>query len=173
TAPSLLQNLGYDPRKDFDPIGLIAATPNLIAVHPSFPAHSLAELISVARQASSPIAYGSPGVGTLNHLTVELLAYRTGMKVAHVPYKGAGPLPNASRPPAPRRSAPRTPPPPPPAPPRPVPGPRGPRPPPPAAAAAAAALRGSRIPRLRGAAGVGPCPPRRHSARDHRQTQSG
>jgi tripartite-type tricarboxylate transporter receptor subunit TctC len=94
TAPSLLQNLGYDPRKDFDPIGLIAATPNLIAVHPSFPARSLAELIKVGRQATAPIPYGSPGVGTLNHLTVELLAYRTGMKVAHVPYKGAGPALN-------------------------------------------------------------------------------
>jgi hypothetical protein len=94
TSPSLLQNLGYDPRKDFDPIGLIAATPNLIAVHPSFPARSLAELIKVGKETATPIPYGSPGVGTLNHLTVELLAYRTGMKLAHVPYKGAGPALN-------------------------------------------------------------------------------
>ena len=94
TAPSLLQNLGYDPRKDFDPVGLIAATPNLIAVHPSFSARSLAELVKLGRQATTPIPYGSPGIGTLNHLTVELLAYRTGMKVAHVPYKGAGPALN-------------------------------------------------------------------------------
>jgi tripartite-type tricarboxylate transporter receptor subunit TctC len=94
TSPSLLENLGYDPRKDFAPIGLIAATPNLIAVHPSFPAHSLAELIKIGREAATPIPYGSPGTGTLNHLTVELLAYRTGMKLAHVPYKGAGPALN-------------------------------------------------------------------------------
>jgi tripartite-type tricarboxylate transporter receptor subunit TctC len=94
TSPSLLENLGYDPRKDFAPIGLIAATPNLIAVHPSFPAHSLAEFIKIGREAATPIPYGSPGTGTLNHLTVELLAYRTGMKLAHVPYKGAGPALN-------------------------------------------------------------------------------
>jgi tripartite-type tricarboxylate transporter receptor subunit TctC len=94
TSPSLFQNLGYDPRKDFTPIGLIAATPNLIAVHPTFPARTLGELVNVAKAAATPIPYGSPGTGTLNHLTVELLAYRTGMKVAHVPYKGAGPALN-------------------------------------------------------------------------------
>ena len=94
TAPSLLENLGYDPRKDFEPIGLIAATPNVIAVHPSFPARSLAEMIQIGRASATPIPYGSPGAGTLNHLTVELLAYRTGMKVAHVPYKGAAPALN-------------------------------------------------------------------------------
>jgi tripartite-type tricarboxylate transporter receptor subunit TctC len=94
TSPSLLQNLGYDPRKDFAPIGLIAATPNLIAVHPSFPVRSLADLIKAGKETTTPIPYGSPGTGTLNHLTVELLAYRTGMKVSHVPYKGAGPALN-------------------------------------------------------------------------------
>jgi tripartite-type tricarboxylate transporter receptor subunit TctC len=94
TSPSLFQNLGYDPRKDFAPIGLIAATPNLIAVHPSFPARSLAELIAIGKSATTPIPYGSPGTGTLNHLTVELIAYRNGMKLAHVPYKGAGPALN-------------------------------------------------------------------------------
>jgi len=94
TSPSLFQNVGYDPRKDFDPIGLIAAAPNLILVHPSFPARSLAELVALGKKATTPIAYGSPGIGTLNHLTVELLAYRTGMRVSHVPYKGAGPALN-------------------------------------------------------------------------------
>ena len=94
TSPSLVQNLGYDARKDLDPVGLIAATPNLIVVHPSFPARSLAELIKIGKETATPIPYGSPGTGTLNHLTVELLAYRTGMKLAHVPYKGAGPALN-------------------------------------------------------------------------------
>src|SRR5215831_8655496 len=87
TSPSLLHNLGYDPRKDLDPIGLIAATPNVIVVHPSVPARSLDELIKIGKE--TPIPYGSPGTGTLNHLTVELLCYRTGMKLSHVPYKGA------------------------------------------------------------------------------------
>lgn len=94
TSPSLLHNLGYDPRQDLDPIGLIAATPNVIVVHPSFPARSLAELIKIGKETATPIPYGSPGTGTLNHLTVELLAYRTGMKLSHVPYKGAAPALN-------------------------------------------------------------------------------
>jgi tripartite-type tricarboxylate transporter receptor subunit TctC len=94
TSPSLLPNIGYDPRKDFDPIGLIAGTPSMIAVHPTFPARTLAELVKVAKETSTPIPYGSPGVGTLSHMTIELLAYRTGMKLAHVPYKGAGPALN-------------------------------------------------------------------------------
>jgi tripartite-type tricarboxylate transporter receptor subunit TctC len=93
-APSLFHNLGYDPRRDFEPIGLIAATPNVIVVHPGFPGQSLADLIKIGKEAAAPIPYGSPGAGTLNHLTMELLAHRTGMKVAHVPYKGAGPALN-------------------------------------------------------------------------------
>src|SRR5215831_15172589 len=94
TSPSLFQNLGYDPRRDLEPIGLIAATPNLVVVHPSFPARSLPELIKIGKETTTPIPYGSPGPGTLNHLTVELLAYRTGMKVMHIPYKGAAPALN-------------------------------------------------------------------------------
>ena len=94
TSPSLLHNLGYDPRQDLDPVGLIAATPNVIVVHPSFPARSLAELIKIGKDTATPIPYGSPGTGTLNHLTVELLAHRTGMKLSHVPYKGAAPALN-------------------------------------------------------------------------------
>src|SRR5439155_22291302 len=81
-------------RQGLAPIGLIAATPNVIVVHPSFPARSLAELIKIGRETATPIPYGSPGTGTLNHLTVELLAYRTGMKLSHVPYKGAAPALN-------------------------------------------------------------------------------
>ena len=60
TSPSLFQNLGYDPRKDFAPIGLIAGTPNLIVVHPSFPARSLAELIKIGKETAAPIPTGRP-----------------------------------------------------------------------------------------------------------------
>jgi tripartite-type tricarboxylate transporter receptor subunit TctC len=94
TAPSLFRNLGYDPRRDFEPIGLIAATPNVIVVHPDFPARALADLIRIGRETATPIPYGTPGAGTLNHLTMELLAHRTGMQLSHVPYKGAGPALN-------------------------------------------------------------------------------
>jgi len=93
-APSLFRNAGYDPRKDFEPIGLIAASPNLLVVHPSLPARSIAELVRMGKAAAAPIQYGSPGVGTLNHLSGELLAYKTGIRLTHVPYKGANPALN-------------------------------------------------------------------------------
>ncbi len=94
TSPALYANLGYDARKDLVPIGVIAAAPNLLLVHPNIPARTLADLIRIARQSSSPIQYGSPGVSTLNHLTGELLAHRAGIKLTHVPYKGAAPALN-------------------------------------------------------------------------------
>jgi tripartite-type tricarboxylate transporter receptor subunit TctC len=94
TAPAMFKNAGYDPRKDFEPVGLIAATPNLIAVHPSFPARTLAELLKIGKETAKPIPYGSPGTGTLNHLTVELLAHRYGLKLSHAVYRGAGPALN-------------------------------------------------------------------------------
>jgi tripartite-type tricarboxylate transporter receptor subunit TctC len=58
------------------------------------PARTLADLIKLGKQSAAPIQYGSPGVGTLNHLTGELLAQRTGIKLTHVPYKGAAPALN-------------------------------------------------------------------------------
>ncbi len=94
TSPSLFRNLGYDPRKDFEPIGLIAETPNLLVAHPDFPARTVAELIKFGRAAPEAIPYGSPGVGTLNHMTGELIAHKTGIKMTHVPYKGAAPALN-------------------------------------------------------------------------------
>jgi tripartite-type tricarboxylate transporter receptor subunit TctC len=90
-APSLNVNAGYDPRKDFTPIGMIGAAPNVLVVHPSLPVHSLTELIAYAKAAPAPLQYGSPGVGTVNHLAGEYLASETGLKLQHVPYKGNGP----------------------------------------------------------------------------------
>jgi tripartite-type tricarboxylate transporter receptor subunit TctC len=90
-APSLNVNAGYDPRKDFVPIGMIGFAPNVLVVHPSLPVHSVAELIAYAKAAPAPIQYGSPGVGTVNHLAGEYLASETGVKLQHVPYKGNGP----------------------------------------------------------------------------------
>jgi len=90
-APSLNVNAGYDPRKDFVPIGMIGFAPNVLVVHPSLPVRSVAELIAYAKAAPAPIQYGSPGVGTVNHLAGEYLASETGVKLQHVPYKGNGP----------------------------------------------------------------------------------
>lgn len=90
-APSINVNAGYDPRRDFAPIGMIGFAPNVLVVHPSLPVHSIAELIAYAKAAPAPLQYGSPGVGTVNHLAGEYLASETGVKLQHVPYKGNGP----------------------------------------------------------------------------------
>ena len=90
-APSLYIHAGYDPRKDFAPIGMIGTAPSVLVVHPSVPVHSVAELIAYAKAAPAPVAYGSPGVGTANHLAGELFANATGTKLQHIPYKGTGP----------------------------------------------------------------------------------
>jgi tripartite-type tricarboxylate transporter receptor subunit TctC len=90
-APAMNANAGYDPGKDFAPIGMIGFAPSVLVVHPSLTVHSVAELISRARAASSPMQYGSPGVGTVNHLAFEYLATEAGIKLQHVPYKGNGP----------------------------------------------------------------------------------
>jgi tripartite-type tricarboxylate transporter receptor subunit TctC len=90
-APSLYGNPGYDPRKDFAPIGMIGTAPSVLVVHPSLPVKSVAELIAHAKTAASPMPYGSPGAGTANHLAAELFASAAGVKLQHIPYKGSGP----------------------------------------------------------------------------------
>jgi len=90
-APAMNANAGYDPLKDFAPIGMIGAAPSVLVVHPSLPVHSVAELIAYAKKAPAPVQYGSPGVGTVNHLAGEYLAAEAGIKLLHVPYKGNGP----------------------------------------------------------------------------------
>jgi tripartite-type tricarboxylate transporter receptor subunit TctC len=93
-APSLYANPGYDPRKDFAPIGMIGTAPSVLLVHPSVAAKSVAELIALARKSPTPLTYGSPGVGTANHLAAELFASAAEVKLAHIPYKGSGPVMN-------------------------------------------------------------------------------
>ena len=89
-SPSIFPNVGYDPRTDFAPIGMIGMAPSVLVVHPSVPARSVAELITLTKQSPSPMQYGSPGIGTINHLAGELFASIAGVKIAHIPYKGTG-----------------------------------------------------------------------------------
>ncbi len=93
-APSLYPNAGYDVRKDFEPIGMIGTAPSVLLVHPSVPAKTVAEFIAYAKKSPNPLTYGSPGVGTANHLAAELFASASGIKLVHVPYKGSGPAMN-------------------------------------------------------------------------------
>jgi len=93
-SPMIFSNVGYDPRKDFAAIGLIGMAPSVLVGHPSVAAHSVAELISAAKAAPGKIQYGSPGIGTVNHLAGELLASMVDIKIRHIPYKGTGPAIN-------------------------------------------------------------------------------
>jgi tripartite-type tricarboxylate transporter receptor subunit TctC len=90
-APSQYKALPYDPAKDFAPVALVAAAPNVLVVHPDFPVQSVRDLLAAARQKPGSINYASAGLGTSNHLTVELLQVMTGVQFNHVPYKGDAP----------------------------------------------------------------------------------
>ena len=91
--PSLYVNPGYDPLKDFAPIGLVAATPIVVMAHPSFPAKSIAELIALAKR-EDKLDVGTPPPGTENYLAAELFKAMTGINMTIVSYKGTGPLTN-------------------------------------------------------------------------------
>src|SRR5947209_3783526 len=90
-GPSLYKNAGYDPRKDFAPIGLIGNAPNSLVVHPSFPAKTIGELIAYAKANPGKVNFGSAGAGTVSHITGEYFAASAGIKLVHIPYKGTGP----------------------------------------------------------------------------------
>lgn len=82
---------GYDPLRDFEPVSLVAASPYLLLVHPAVPAKSVQELVALAKSRPGKLNYASGGPGTGIHMAAELLNLVAGIKVVHVPYKGAGP----------------------------------------------------------------------------------
>ena len=85
---------GYDPVKDFTAISNIAATPNVIAVHPSFPAKNYQEFIAELKRSPGKHSYASSGTGGIGHLQMELYKSLTNARVIHIPYRGAGPALN-------------------------------------------------------------------------------
>src|SRR4029077_7195168 len=87
--PSLYGNLKYDPEADFAPIVQVVDATNVLVLHPSVPAASVAELIALAKQRS--LSAGSSGIGATGHLAIELFNVMAGVKLVHVPYKGGGP----------------------------------------------------------------------------------
>jgi tripartite-type tricarboxylate transporter receptor subunit TctC len=92
--PALYKNPGFDPVRDFVPISLIGAVPNVLVVNPAFPARTLKEFIEVTRAKPGFYQYASAGNGTLNHLLGEMLAGYAGVRLQHVPYKGVAPALN-------------------------------------------------------------------------------
>jgi tripartite-type tricarboxylate transporter receptor subunit TctC len=87
--PSLHAKLAYDPLKDFAPITIAAAVPNVFALHPSVPVKNVQELIALTRTRPDQLAFSSNGTGTPGHLAGELLKTMSDVRMTHVPYKGA------------------------------------------------------------------------------------
>ena len=94
-APALYAKLPYDPVKDFAPITVLAVVPNVLIVHPSVPAKTVAELVALAKAKPGSLNYASPGNGSIPHLAAELFKRVAGVDVVHVPFNGVAPATNA------------------------------------------------------------------------------
>ena len=88
-APAIYKSLPYDAAKDFKPVALVATIPVTLVVHPSVAANNVRELVAVMKAASAPMQYASSGSGAIPHLAGELFQLSQGVKLVHVPYKGA------------------------------------------------------------------------------------
>ena len=92
--PSLYANAGYDPRKDFAAVGLIASMPVVLIAHPSFPARSIADVIALAKKEPGKLNVGTSAVGTGGYMSAESFKAVAGIDVAIIPYKGTAPVMN-------------------------------------------------------------------------------
>ena len=88
---TLYSRLPYDPIKDFSPVTLITSVPNVLVVHPSIPAKTVRELIAIAKARPGQLNFASGSTGSAGHLAGELFNTMAGVKMVHIPYKGAGP----------------------------------------------------------------------------------
>ncbi|MES2978462.1 MAG: tripartite tricarboxylate transporter substrate binding protein [Pseudomonadota bacterium] len=88
--PAIYKNLGYDYKRDFVPVSLAARAPLFLAVHPKVPANTLQEFIALVKAKPGTINYGSSGVGSTHHLTMEAMKATLGLDMTHVPFKGTG-----------------------------------------------------------------------------------
>ncbi|MBX6745401.1 MAG: tripartite tricarboxylate transporter substrate binding protein [Acetobacteraceae bacterium] len=96
TMAALNPNLGFDPKRDFAPVMLVATAPMLLTTPNSRPWRSLAEVVAAAKPKPDRITYGTVGAGSLSHLTMEVLQQKGGFSLVHVPYRGGGPLATAA-----------------------------------------------------------------------------
>ncbi|HEY4374187.1 MAG TPA: tripartite tricarboxylate transporter substrate binding protein [Burkholderiales bacterium] len=93
TTPAT-RKVNYDAIRDFTPVGMIGATPNILAINANVPAKTLAEFVTYVKKSPKPLSYGSAGAGSLTHLTMELFKQQTGIDMVHVPYRGIAPAIN-------------------------------------------------------------------------------
>ena len=92
--PALYKNPGFDPVKDFVPLGMVGSVPNVLVVNPNFPARNLDEFLRLIKANPGKYPYASAGNGTLNHLLGEMLNSMAGVDIQHIPYKGVAPAMN-------------------------------------------------------------------------------
>jgi tripartite-type tricarboxylate transporter receptor subunit TctC len=92
--PALNPNLGYDPIKDFAPVTGLVTLPTIMSANPNVPANTLDEFIGLAKKQPGKMSYGSAGAGSIHHLTMAILAERTGIELLHVPYRGGSAMVN-------------------------------------------------------------------------------
>jgi tripartite-type tricarboxylate transporter receptor subunit TctC len=86
----LYKNVAYNPEKDFAPITLVAVTPLVVAVYPGLPAKTMRELVALAKEQPGTLGFATPGTASTQHLTGEMIMAAAGIRLVHVPYKGAG-----------------------------------------------------------------------------------
>src|ERR1700742_1641158 len=94
TNSFLYPNSGFDPLKDVTPISLVASSPLAIVANPNFPASDVKSLVAAAKEKPNTISYATPGVASIQQLSLELMAFMTGTKFVHVPYRGGAPALN-------------------------------------------------------------------------------
>ena len=92
--PHLYKSMPFDPLTAFTPIAALAEQQLSVAINPSLPIHSIAELIDYAKKNPGKVSYGSTGIGSSNHLSMELFKSMAGIELVHVPYKGSAPMVN-------------------------------------------------------------------------------
>jgi tripartite-type tricarboxylate transporter receptor subunit TctC len=93
-SPTLYKSLPYDPTKAFAPVTSVAVFPNVLVVGMDVPAQNVAELITLARNKPNTLTFGSSGIGSTNHLTLEIFQRQANVAIRHVPYRGGGPALN-------------------------------------------------------------------------------
>lgn len=89
--PHLFKQAGWDPIKDFAPVGMMTRAPQVVVVNAKLPVNTLAELIALARKSPGKLNYASSGNGSIQHIAGELFKQLTGTFITHIPYRGAGP----------------------------------------------------------------------------------
>jgi tripartite-type tricarboxylate transporter receptor subunit TctC len=93
--PAVYRKMNYDPVKDFAPVANVLAVPSILAINPNLPAKNMAEFVAMAKAAPADrYSFASPGVGSLGHVNIENFMMLSGIRLLHVPYRGAGPALN-------------------------------------------------------------------------------